>query len=585
MSTIGLKFEAIAMGKQWSVSRGTANTSMVIIPATHEGKPVTEIADNGFADYVNLTKVTIPHGVTSIGKSAFYECKNLNSAVIPSSVKFIGASAFASTAITSAAIPNGVTAIYDFTFFNCQSLRSITIPNSVTSIGAAAFSSIASTSITIPNSVKSIGHCAFEGASLASITIPASVTSIVEYAFHWCQVKTVTFAAGSKLSAIPPGLFNECSNLTEISIPDSVTSIGQSAFSGCKNLKVLKNASTGINVTSIGEYAFMNTAIEKVLIHSKVTRINEGAFHGAPLTSVTFEPARISVIDNEVFPGDLITKYKAAGAGTYTRPNGSNIWTKTGSAVSGTAAVPADVEAQLDAAAKAKGGKLDWRTSIVDFLKALDLDSSVASRKELAAELNYDGKDADGSTAKNNWLLKTLMGALANGGNLLSALQPSLNKLKFSDVSGGMQKEVAAANNTISGDVNIPRDYEGKLVMFIANNAFKNITGITGVSIPSSVHTVKAYAFSGCTGLINVTFGEAGAPTNTYVDAYAFSGCTNLASVVFNEAGVNFQNMNVFPGDLCAKYQAGGAGTYTRLKGSNTWSKQGDVCPTCGRPF
>jgi hypothetical protein len=380
-------------------------------------------------------------------------------------------------------------------------------------------------------------------------------------------------------------MFYYCTSLKEIAIPDSVTSIENGAFFDCHSLKTLKNESIGANVTTIGPKAFVNTVIEKVLIHSKVIRINEGAFHNVPLTSVTFEPARISTIENEALPGDLIAKYRAAGAGTYTRPNGSNTWTKAGSTVSGTAAVPADVEAYMEAAVKAKGGKLDWRTSIVDFLKALDLDSSVASRRELAAELNYDGKDADGSTAKNNWLLKTLMNALANGGSILSALQPSLNKLKFSDVSGGMQKETAAANNTISGDVVIPRDYENKLVMFIANNAFKNITGITSVSIPSSIHTVKSYAFSGCTGLTSVTFGEAGSPTNTYIDAYAFSGCTNLTSAVFSEAGVNFQNMNVFPGDLCAKYQAGGAGTYTRPKGSNTWAKQGAVCPTCGRPF
>jgi len=171
MSTIGLKFEPIAYGKQWSVSRGTAKDAVVVIPATHEGKPVTEIADKGFADYTNLTKVTIPGSVTSICQSAFY---------------------------------------------------------------------------------------------------------------------------------------------------------------GCKNLKVLNNASTGINATSIGPKAFMNTAIEKVLIHSKVTRINERAFYGTPLTSVAFEPARISVIDNEVFPGDLGAKYRAAGAGTYTRPNENNTWTKQG---------------------------------------------------------------------------------------------------------------------------------------------------------------------------------------------------------------------------------------------------------------
>jgi len=86
-------------------------------------------------------------------------------------------------------------------------------------------------------------------------------------------------------------------------------------------------------------------------------------------------------------------------------------------AAAGKAAV--DVEAVLEAAVKAKGIKLNWRESIVDLLKALDLDSSLAARKELAADLNYSGPHADGSAEKNIWLHKAVMKALAeNGGKL-----------------------------------------------------------------------------------------------------------------------------------------------------------------------
>jgi hypothetical protein len=83
------------------------------------------------------------------------------------------------------------------------------------------------------------------------------------------------------------------------------------------------------------------------------------------------------------------------------------------------AAKPVDVEAVLENAVKAKGIKLNWRTSIVDLMKALDLDSSLAARKELAAELNYKGSDPDGSAEKNIWLHKALMKVLAeNGGKI-----------------------------------------------------------------------------------------------------------------------------------------------------------------------
>jgi len=82
---------------------------------------------------------------------------------------------------------------------------------------------------------------------------------------------------------------------------------------------------------------------------------------------------------------------------------------------------PVDVEAILEAKVKAKGIQLNWRTSIVDLLKALDLDSSLAARKELAAELNYAGKDPDGSAEKNIWLHKAVMKALADNGGRVPA--------------------------------------------------------------------------------------------------------------------------------------------------------------------
>jgi hypothetical protein len=93
-----------------------------------------------------------------------------------------------------------------------------------------------------------------------------------------------------------------------------------------------------------------------------------------------------------------------------------------GGGTSGGAAAPAaatvDVAPILDQAVKAKGEKLEWRTSIVDLMKALDIDSSFAARKELAKELGYTGDSSD-SASMNIWLHKQVMTKLAaNGGKL-----------------------------------------------------------------------------------------------------------------------------------------------------------------------
>lgn len=87
------------------------------------------------------------------------------------------------------------------------------------------------------------------------------------------------------------------------------------------------------------------------------------------------------------------------------------------------AASTVDVAANLDALAKASKEKFDWRKSIVDLMKLLNLDSSLTARKELAKELGYTGNTND-SAAMNMWLHKQVMIKLAaNGGKVPDELK------------------------------------------------------------------------------------------------------------------------------------------------------------------
>ncbi len=82
-----------------------------------------------------------------------------------------------------------------------------------------------------------------------------------------------------------------------------------------------------------------------------------------------------------------------------------------------------DVVAQLEQRAAANPQKLNWRTSIVDLLKLLDLDSSLASRKELATELGCPAELMGDSAQMNMWLHKNVLAHLAaNGGNVPAEL-------------------------------------------------------------------------------------------------------------------------------------------------------------------
>jgi hypothetical protein len=99
-------------------------------------------------------------------------------------------------------------------------------------------------------------------------------------------------------------------------------------------------------------------------------------------------------------------------------PSAASTAPSTGTAAPSAPAQPVDVAAVLTAIAAKNTEKLDWRRSIVDLMKLLGLDSSLAARKELAQELHYTGNTSD-SAAMNVWLHQQVMKKLAeNGGKV-----------------------------------------------------------------------------------------------------------------------------------------------------------------------
>jgi hypothetical protein len=89
-------------------------------------------------------------------------------------------------------------------------------------------------------------------------------------------------------------------------------------------------------------------------------------------------------------------------------------------ATAGAAMPQVDVAAVLDRMASSHGEKLDWKHSIVDLMKLVGMDSSLASRKELAEDLHYTGDTGD-SAKMNIWLHKEVMRKLAENGGKVPA--------------------------------------------------------------------------------------------------------------------------------------------------------------------
>jgi hypothetical protein len=124
--------------------------------------------------------------------------------------------------------------------------------------------------------------------------------------------------------------------------------------------------------------------------------------------------------------GNIVSAIFHHSASAQPAPAGAPASAPGGAAPAGSSAGAAggaagvDVEAVLTQLAQHNREKLDWRRSIVDLMKLLNLDSGLAARKELAKELHYSG-DTNDSAAMNIWLHKQVMIKLAENGGKVPA--------------------------------------------------------------------------------------------------------------------------------------------------------------------
>lgn len=172
------------------IIRYTGNAAVLDIPARLQGRKVTEIGDDAFANNTTLTSVIIPEGVISIGDyddycggnsegiwpcRAFANCTALQHISLPDSLTFIGQNVFSGcSSLTEINLPKGIEFISEYLFQDCTSLTHVEIPNGVRHICAYAFSGCtALPHVNIPYSVEVIDRGAFYGcASLTRINLP-----------------------------------------------------------------------------------------------------------------------------------------------------------------------------------------------------------------------------------------------------------------------------------------------------------------------------------------------------------------------------------------------------------------------------
>ena len=285
----------------------TNNLENLVLPQT-----LTTIADQVFQNS-KLKNIQIFGNLTTIGASAFSGCTSLSTITIPASVTTIGASAFSGcTALSTVTFENesNLSALNDNVFKGCI-ITNIRIPAKVATISSTAFASCKALQTVSfeENSCLATLTKTFAGLpALQRVAIPASVETIEAQAFQKCpSLTTVTFESGSKLKTIGGGYsgassygaFSDCIKLTAIEIPASVETIGAAAFKGCTSLTTVTFESNSKLTTIRGGYhsssyyygAFSDcTQLTAIEIPASVVTIGAAAFKGCTsLTIVTFE--------------------------------------------------------------------------------------------------------------------------------------------------------------------------------------------------------------------------------------------------------------------------------------------------------
>ena len=314
----GLSFKLVSNGT-YGVSAGDAKyLEEIVIPDTHNGKPVTSILDNAFEGASNLKKITIPNTITNVGNDAFKDCDKLSFNEYDNALYLGNAEnpnlilvKAKSGTITRCNVHEKTAVICDKAFNACSDLSTIALSSGIKYIGDAAFKGCSAlTEVSLPSGLPYINAETFSGCSkLNKIQIPAAVTTIGLSAFSNCSsLAELTFAKDSTLTTIENSAFYGCKKLKEITFPKSLREIGNTkagiskdgAFSGCSALEKV-SFEAGSTLTLIGSYAFNScTKLATIALPDSLTQIGTSAFNSAGLTEVKI-PASVTTISDKAF--------------------------------------------------------------------------------------------------------------------------------------------------------------------------------------------------------------------------------------------------------------------------------------------
>ena len=474
--SVGLLFTLKADDTYEVSDIGTCTATNIVIPSVYKGKSVTSIGDKAFYECANMTSVKIGANVTSIEPYAFQSCTRLSGVTIPNSVTNIGQQAFCyCTGLTSLMISSSAKSIGWQAFCDCVGLTSLTIPASVTSIESSTFSGctgLTSVAVEKGNGVyHSAGNCLIETENKALIL----------------GCKTSEIPEDGSVTKINAFAFLHCNGLTSIKIPDSVTEIEDSVFPHCTALTAV---TLGANLECLGAYAFLDcSALTSITIPDSLRNIRQEAFEDCTALASIVIGNGVTTIGRSVFSGctDLeVVYYK---------------------------------------------GTAQEKESI----------SIGANNEELISATWYYYSETQPTAEGNFWhyvdgvpvIWEIVAPAYSEG------LAYTLKEDDTYEVSGiGTCKDI---------DLVIPPTHQGKAVTSIKGYAFSNTAKsyrINSVKIPASVASIGEYAFVYRDELTSVEF--AADSRLTSIGNYAFYVCTGLTTITIPSSVTSIEEVSFY---------------------------------------
>lgn len=599
-SVEGLKFELLYNGTYAVSSCDLTYSGEVIIPATHNGKAVSEILPSAFEKCILITSVTVPESVARIGEGAFRGCYSLESISLPDRGQLIEKEAFLNTAlyndennwsdgvlyigshlIKTSDISEGYTikpgtkTIADEAFYGQPKLTSVSIPGGVVSIGNQAFSGCRElVDAVLPGTLKYIGNSAFTYCyKMAQSGIPDSVEYIGSSAFltssYYYNKSNFDSSgalyigkhlldfdnAGEKYTiadgtlTIAGGAFANCGDLKEVTIPEGVRSIGNYAFYDCENLSSVNIPSSVKYISDVALYGC--GSLTSLHIPASVEYIAPMAFAYASksLASITVDGEN----PNYYSEGNcLVGRHRGElilGSNNGVIPSGvAEICAFAFADCAGLTKVDIHGGVKSIANTAFKGCTSLTEINVAEGVKSIGayaFDECTAVTKIILPDsIECIGTYAFGSTAfyadKSNWT----DGVLYIGNQLICA-DPSFTFGEYTVREGTL----TIANNAFAGCGGLTGVVIPDSVTNIGGGAFAACSALKSVNIPKNVKEIKEYTFDTSYGLEEILI-----PSNVEsIGAYAFRGCKNLVSVTM-EDGVKSIGEEAF--SYCVKLEA-----------------------------